>query len=92
MSEDLLTPGQPNIVVDHRGHACLTDFGLASIAHGINSILATQAHGYTPRWTAPEILQGAERITPEADIFSFGMVVIEVGSRPHPRVMNEYFT
>ena len=34
------------------------------------------------RWTAPEILKGAaNKITREVDVFSFGMVVIEV--RPH---------
>ncbi|KAF9645010.1 kinase-like protein [Thelephora ganbajun] len=74
----------PNIIVNHDGHACLTDFGLASISHGINSIRVTHAHGHTPRWTAPEILKGAEEITREADIFSFGMVVIEVFTGRHP--------
>jgi serine/threonine protein kinase len=33
-------------------------------------------------WTAPEILKGAEKTTREADLFSFGMVVIEVSSQP----------
>lgn len=73
-----LTLGQPNILVDHNGHACLTDFGLASVVHGINSALVSHLEGYTARWTAPEILKGANKITREADIFSFGMVVIEV--------------
>lgn len=75
-----LTLGQPNILVDDRGHACLADFGLASVAHGHNSI-ATHLHGYTARWTAPEILRGAPNITKEADVFSFGMVVLEVRPR-----------
>jgi len=29
-------------------------------------------------WAAPEILTGADRVTQEADIFAFGMVVVEV--------------
>jgi len=29
---------------------------------------------------------GADKITPGADVFSFGMVVIEVGPRPSPRL------
>lgn len=70
---------QPNILIDGDGHACLADFGLASVAHGNNSI-ATHAHGYTARWTAPEILRGPQQVTREADVFSFGMVVMEVSS------------
>jgi serine/threonine protein kinase len=73
----LPTRGQPNILVNDGRHACLADFGLASVVHGNNSI-ATHAHGYTARWTAPEILQGAQNVTREADVFSFGMVVLEV--------------
>ena len=40
-----------------------------------------QVNGYAGAWTAPEILGGASTITREADVFAFGMVVIEVG--PH---------
>jgi len=36
------------------------------------------------RWTAPEILKGATKITREVDIFSFGMVVIEVFTGEYP--------
>ena len=35
--------------------------------------------GYTEAWAAPEILEKGDKATPEADIFAFGMVVIEVG-------------
>jgi len=40
---------------------------------------ATQANEYTAAWAAPEILVGANTITREADVFAFGMVVVEVG-------------
>jgi len=43
---------------------------------------ATQADEYTAAWAAPEILGGADAMTQEADVFAFGMVVIEVC--PHP--------
>ena len=75
----LLTPNQPNILIDHNGRARLVDFGLASIVHGASSISTSRGQGYTARWTAPEILMGGNNVTREADIFSFGMVVIEVG-------------
>lgn len=70
--------GQPNILVDHRGHACLTDFGFASVARGLNSVLVTKVQGFTPWWAAPEIIKSGDRNTQEADVFAFGMVVIEV--------------
>jgi len=56
----------------------LTDFGLSSIARGMNSVLVTQPQGYTPGWAAPEVLVGAGEITQEADMFAFGTVVVEV--------------
>ena len=40
-----------------------------------------QVNGNTAVWTAPEILKGTGTIAREADVFAFGMVVIEVG--PH---------
>ena len=40
-----------------------------------------QVNGYTGAWTAPEILEGTGTVTREADMFAFGMIVIEVG--PH---------
>ena len=41
-----------------------------------------QENGYTTAWTASEILEGDDTATREADVFAFGMVVIEV--RWHP--------
>ena len=55
----------------------MTDFELASIVRGTNFV--TQENGYAVAWTAPEILEGADTITREADVFAFGMVVMEVG-------------
>jgi len=45
----------------------------------MNSV--TQANEYTTAWAAPEILKGADTITREADVFAFGMVVMEVCPR-----------
>ena len=44
----------------------------------MDSALVTKSQGYTVRWAAPEILKRVEKTTREADIFAFGMVVIEV--------------
>jgi len=60
----------------------LTDFGLTSVARGLSSILVSKVKGYTTAWAAPEVLlEEGDKATPEADIFAFGMVVIEVGRR-----------
>ncbi|KAF9779779.1 kinase-like domain-containing protein [Thelephora terrestris] len=74
----------PNILIKANGHACLADFGLASIVHGNDSMNASKIQGYSERWTAPEILSGAEKITREADVFSFGMVVIGTFTGKNP--------
>ena len=71
-----MTLGQSSILVDHDGHARLADFELPSIVHEVNS--TELENGYTTGLAAPEILEGADAITPEADVFAFGMVVIEV--------------
>jgi hypothetical protein len=44
----------------------------------VNSVLVTEVKGYYARWAAPEVLGNGDRNTREADVFSFGMIVIEV--------------
>ena len=39
----------------------------------------TEVQGYTARWAAPEVLKNGDRCSREADVFAFGMVVVEVG-------------
>ena len=55
------------------------DFGQATIAQDSKSLESTDGgHGYTARFTAPEVLKNG-RHSKESDVFAFGMVVIEVG-------------
>lgn len=71
-------PGQPNILVDNSGRVRLADFGLATVAQNPNSMqIASLQHGYTPGWTAPEVLN-TEACSKKADVFSLAMVMIEV--------------
>ena len=65
---------QPNIVVDVSGNAFITDFGLTQDTLGIVYI----AEGQSTRWTAPEVLAETGTPSTEADVFSFGMVMVEV--------------
>lgn len=74
-----LTLGQPNILVDSTGRVRLADFGLAAVTQNPNSVqLASLQHGYTPGWSAPEILKEEGGCSKKADVFSFAMVMIEV--------------
>ena len=71
---------QSNILISRRGRARLTDFGFTSVVRGLNSVLVPELRGCTLRWAAPEVIRGRSGGTQEADIYSFGMVVIEVSS------------
>jgi len=68
-----------NILVNSSGWACLTDFGLSSIA----SFSFTESTGRGAfRWTAPELFRitenKSETATKKSDIYAFAMVTIEV--------------
>lgn len=73
-----MTFSKPNILIDASGHARVCDFGLASVAHGKYTTGLKSDKGHTARWSAPEILFGECTTSKQADIFAFGMVVIEV--------------
>ena len=65
-------------MVDGSGHARIMDFGLATIVRDPSSVTSTSdGHGYSPRWTAPEVLRGAP-VSKKSDVFSFAMVMYEV--------------
>ena len=74
---------QSNVLISRRGRARLSDFGFTSVVRGLNSVLVPELRGCTLRWAAPEVIRGRSGGTQEADIYSFGMVVIEV-SPPTP--------
>ena len=66
-------------MVDEYGSARITDFGLTKLVRGTSSIPSTSdGQGESLRWTAPEILEHGGPATVESDIYSFGVVVIEV--------------
>lgn len=66
--------------MDEGGNARITDFGLASITRDPSSVQSTISDsGYTQRWAAPEVFGGESIASKQSDIFSFGMVILEVG-------------
>ena len=63
--------------MDETGHARLTDFGLSAVASDFGSA-GSITDDHAVRWAAPEILNMERSVSKESDVYSFGMVVVEV--------------
>lgn len=63
-----------NIMIDGRGKARVTDFGVAVVA---KELLGREATAGTPAYMAPEQLTGKE-VTQRSDIYSLGLVLYEL--------------
>ena len=63
-----------NVMIDGRGRARITDFGVAALARDVrhDSMVAG-----TPAYMAPEQLRGAEA-TVRSDIYSLGLILYEI--------------
>ncbi|THH32511.1 hypothetical protein EUX98_g1655 [Antrodiella citrinella] len=79
-----------NILLDERGNACLTDFGMSLIAEGTGYNYGSIHGGGAIRWQAPELIDpeafGLEgtRPTSQSDVFSIACTAIEVYSGMPP--------
>jgi serine/threonine-protein kinase len=65
-----------NVMLDGRGHAVITDFGLAGFA---DQIKLSDVRSGTPAYMAPEQLAGDE-VTARSDLYSLGLVFYEIFS------------
>ncbi len=63
-----------NIMLDGRGKARLTDFGLAAFAGGVDG---HEVRSGTPAYMAPEQLAGRE-VTVRSDLYALGLVLYEL--------------
>jgi hypothetical protein len=63
-----------NIMIDGRGRARITDFGLASLAEGI---APGDVRAGTPAYMAPEQLAGRE-VSVRSDLYALGLVLYEL--------------
>ena len=67
-----LKPG--NVMIDGRGRARITDFGLARLA---GDVRGAEAMAGTPAYMAPEQIAG-EAVTMRSDLYALGLVLYEV--------------
>lgn len=63
-----------NVMLDGRGHAVITDFGLAGFADQMQGL---EVRSGTPAYMAPEQLEGKE-VSVRSDIYSLGLVFYEI--------------
>jgi serine/threonine-protein kinase len=63
-----------NVMLDGRGRAKITDFGLAGATEGIEGV---EARAGTPGYMAPEQLSGG-KLTQRTDIYALGLVLYEL--------------
>ena len=80
----MFTKRQQNILVNAKGDACISDFGLATVIrdNGATEHGYPTARGHNSLWAAPETLKDA-RTSKEADMFSYGLVAVEVHPFDH---------
>ncbi|KAK6996885.1 kinase-like protein [Favolaschia claudopus] len=85
-----------NILISDDGHACLSDFGLATLIRDslVYITPSSSNHAGSTRWTAPELLEpkrfGCERVvrTTASDVYAYAVVCVELytGSPPFPQL------
>ena len=70
-----------NIMLDGRGRARITDFGLAGLA---TEMKGEDARAGTPAYMSPEQFSGGE-VTPKSDLYALGLVMYEIftGKKPY---------
>lgn len=69
-----------NILIGNNGMPLITDFGLSKILEDVTGTPFTQSKGISDsyRWFAPEICSAPGILSPQSDMFSFAMTVIEM--------------
>ncbi|KAG8907351.1 hypothetical protein FRB99_004598 [Tulasnella sp. 403] len=68
-----------NVLIGDDGDAMLSDFGLSKIIDDVPSgLTSSNMAGGTLRWMAPEVLLNGKKPDVLADIYSFGLLALEI--------------
>lgn len=89
-----------NILINHADQVFITDFGLARLAQSGESTMSADMMIGTPHYISPEQAQGDKNLTPQADLYSLGVVLYElitgtvpfVGDTPYSIVHEHIYT
>ncbi|KAH9985258.1 hypothetical protein BJV77DRAFT_1084863 [Russula vinacea] len=76
-----------NILVDDDTRCVISDFGQSEMKSEVYRISRAPVPHGTLRWQAPELMQGAQALTPEMDVYAFAICCVEIltkGSLPWP--------
>jgi serine/threonine-protein kinase len=73
-----------NVMFDTRGHAFLSDFGIAKLMQGTTSLTGSGIIG-TPAYMSPEQAVGDKEVDGRADLYSLGVMMYEMltGHQPY---------
>jgi len=72
-----------NVLLDARGQARLTDFGIAVLGEGALADTSPFAAAGSPLYMAPEQIR-QDVVTPRSDLFAFGLVLYQLLTGHHP--------
>ncbi|KAI0049057.1 hypothetical protein FA95DRAFT_1538888 [Auriscalpium vulgare] len=76
-----------NVLVDDNLRCVISDFGQSEMRSEVYRISRTPIPHGTLRWQAPELMMGAEVLTPEIDVYAFAICCVEIltkGALPWP--------
>jgi serine/threonine protein kinase/uncharacterized protein YraI len=73
-----------NILIDQDGNAFLMDFGIARMTERSEGLTQTGFAVGTPSYMSPEQGMGEPNVTPQADIYSLGVMVFQMASGQLP--------
>jgi tRNA A-37 threonylcarbamoyl transferase component Bud32 len=74
-----------NVLLDDTFRAKVSDFGLSKLKLSTSAVtLMGPSNGGTTRWMAPELFEEEAKTTKASDVYSYGIVLWELGSRQIP--------